>query len=340
MLLNGSNRKIRTLVNLPSGFFSTPVLKDTFARLGRIAALQKRSHNTADEIAPDLSRADALIMWSWPQYTHDMLDRAPRLQFVGHLDITQRAAKVAIERALPVSVSRRAFSPAVAEMALALTLSTLRQISNYHADMRRARETWVRRFPDDVPAVERELSDREVGIIGFGAVGRRLAELLQPFRCKLNVYDPYLSKDVAAQFNAKLSDLKTVIHSSDVVVLCAASNSGSRHLLGPAEIRAFRKDAVFVNVARAALVDTAALVQRLKKNDLFAAIDVFDKEPLEKSSPLRKLPNVFLTPHRAGGTLASVRRIINMLSDDLEAHFSGKPLRYALTRGMIPSLDA
>src|SRR6266550_578388 len=102
MYTNGSSKKIRTLVNLPSGFFSTPILKDTFARLGRIAAVQKRSHNTADEIAPDL--------------------------------------------ALPVSVSRRAFSPAVAEMALALTLSTLRQISNYHAAMRRGRETWVRKF--------------------------------------------------------------------------------------------------------------------------------------------------------------------------------------------------
>jgi phosphoglycerate dehydrogenase-like enzyme len=340
MLLNGSNRKIRTLVNLPSGFYSTPVLKDTFARLGRISALQKRSHNTAEDIAPDLSRADAVIMWSWPQYTHELLDGAPHLKFLGHLDITQRAAKIALDRALPVSVSRRAFSPAVAEMALALTLSTLRQISNYHAEMRRARETWVRKFPDDVPAFERELSDREVGIIGFGGVGRRFAELLQPFRCRLNVYDPYLSKDVAAQFNAKLVDLKTVIRSSDVVVLCAASNAGSKHLLGRAEIAGFRRDAVFVNVARAALVDTPALIQRLKKNDMFAAIDVFDKEPLEKNAPLRKLPNVFLTPHRAGGTLASVKRIINMLTDDLEAHFSGKPLRYALTPAMIPSLDA
>jgi phosphoglycerate dehydrogenase-like enzyme len=337
---NQSAKKLRVLINLPAGFFSSPVLKSTFARLRKFATVQQTSHNTAAEIAPDLARADALIMWSWPAYTHDLLDQAPKLQFVGHLDIGQKAAKVALERALPVSVTRRAFSPAVAEMALSLTLSTLRQTSNYHAAMRQGREAWVKKFPDDIPADERELTGRSVGIIGFGAVGQRFAELLAPFRCSLRVYDPYLSSEAAAKFNAVGTDLNKLIRSSDVVVLCAASNSGSRHLLGQAEIDAFRKGAVFINVARAALVDTAALIERLKAQDMYAAIDVFDLEPLQRSSPLRKLPNVFLTPHRAGGTLGSVERIISMLVDDLEAHLNGRPRQYALSSKMIPALDA
>jgi phosphoglycerate dehydrogenase-like enzyme len=335
-----STKKIRLLVNLPAGFFATPVLKTTFARLKKFAVVKQRSHNTPEEILPDLAGADALISWSWPALTHELLDQAPRLQFLGHLDITQTSAKVALERALPVSVTRRAFSPAVSEMALTLTLSTLRQTSVYHAAMREARETWIRKFPDDIPGNERELTGRPVGIIGFGAVGRRFAELLAPFKCKVHVYDPYLTREAAQRSNVIHSDLQKLIRSCDVVVLCAASNSGSMHLLGPDEINAFRKDAAFVNVARAALVDTPALLKRLNQQDMYAAIDVFDQEPLEKSSPFRKLPNVFLTPHRAGGILASVERIISMLADDLEAHLNGRPRQYALTAQMIPSLDA
>src|SRR5262249_51573086 len=158
---------------------------------------------------------------------------------------------------------------------------------------------------------------------GFGAVGRRYAELLAPFRCTIRVCDPFLPAEVAEKAGVRLVKLPDLLKHSDVVTLCAASNSGSRHLLGKRELNLLRPRAVFINRAGAALVDTAALLARLKKNDLCAAIDVFDREPLEKSAALRKLPNVFLTPHRAGGLLASVQRAMDMLVSDLESHLAG-----------------
>jgi phosphoglycerate dehydrogenase-like enzyme len=331
--------KINVLVNLPEGFFTTPVLKDTFKRLEKMAAVRKRSHNTAEEIDKDLAWADAVIMWSWPKYTPELLDKAPKLRFSGHLDLTQSAAKLALDRGLPTSITKRAWSPSVAEMALGLTLCTLRKISNYHAAMRAGKEAWVRKMPDEFPAEERQLTGRSVGIIGFGAVGRRVGELLQPFRCDLRVYDPYLPDGIAEQLNAKKSNLLDLIRRSDVVIVSAASNPGTRHLLGKKEIASFRKGAVLVNVARAALLDTAALLARLKKNDMYAALDVFDKEPLDPKSPFRKLPNVFLTPHRAGGILESVQRIVTQLVDDLEAELNGKPRAHALTEKLLPTLD-
>ena len=332
--------KINLLINLPAGFHTAPVLKPTYARLAKIANLRKRSHNAGEEIAADLPWADAIIMWSWPFYSHALLDAAPRLKFSGHLDITQGSARIALERGLAVSVTRRAFSPAVSEMALALILSTLRQTSTYHAQMRVGREPWIAKFPDEIPPDERQLTGRSVGLIGFGQVGQRLGELLAPFHCKLRIYDPFVPEEVVAKFGAERVELKKLIRESEVVVLCAASNPGSRHLLGKSEINAFRKSAVFINVARAALVDTPSLIARLKKRDMYAALDVFDKEPLDKNSPLRKLPNAFLTPHRAGGVLESVQRIVSMLADDLEAHLAGKPRAYALHEKMIPALDA
>jgi hypothetical protein len=118
---------MNVLVNLPAGFFAAPELADLFERLSGLGSLVTTSHDTADALRPDLAAADAVILWSWPPLTDDLLDAAPRLIYRGHLDITQAAARTALARGVPVSVSRHGFSPAVAEMALALTLGLLRK---------------------------------------------------------------------------------------------------------------------------------------------------------------------------------------------------------------------
>lgn len=331
--------KINLLVNLPPGFFASAAARPALTRAAAFANVRKRSWNTPDEIRADLGWADVLLMWSWPMLDDALLDASPRLRFSAQLDVSKKAGEIAIRRGFPVSVAKRCWSPAVAEMALSLTLSTLRKTSAYHAAMRVGKEAWVKDFPVDIDADERQLTGRSVGIVGFGAVGRRFAELLAPFGCELRIHDPYLPDGVAEQAKAKRVEMPELLAESDVVVLCAASNKGTAKLLGKREIARLRKGAVLVNVARSALVDTDALVARLKKGDLFAALDVFDVEPLPRSSPLRKLPNAFLTPHRAGGVLASVDRGLQWLVDDLEAFLQGQPRKHALTEAMIPALD-
>ena len=171
-------------------------------------------------------------------------------------------------------------------------------------------------------------------------MGRRLAELLAPFRCPLWVVDPFAPEENFAAHQARRVGMDEMLAEADVVVLCAAANAGTRHLIGGPEIESLRPGAVLVNVARATLVDTDALAARLQRGEIFAAVDVFDREPLDKDSELRALPNAYLTPHRAGGILASVLRTLHWLVDDLEAVLSGGARRYALTEAMIPSLDA
>ncbi len=328
------------LINLPSGFFQQAELVPTWERLAQLGAVRQTSHNNADEIRDDLAWADAVFMWSWPALTDDLLDHALNLKFRGHIDISQGAARLALARGVPVALSRGGFSPAVSEMALALILSTLRKVSDYHAQMRAGSEPWVQNFPTDIDPLERELTGRSVGIVGFGNVGRRLGELLQPFRPALRVYDPFVPGDVLQAHNAMRVDLDEMLRDSEVVVLCAASNPGTAHLIGREQLALLRPHAVFINVARAALVDTQALVERLQRSDLFAAIDVFDSEPLARDAALRALPNAYLTPHRAGGTMASVARTLNWLIDDFEAVLAGEQQKYALTEHMLPSLDA
>jgi hypothetical protein len=102
----------------------------------------------------------------------------------------------------------------------------------------------------------------------------------------------------------------------------------------PSEIDA-SPNCVLVNVGRSMLVDMAALQARLEKGDLIAMLDVFDQEPLDADSPLRRLPSTYLTPHRAGGILESVERALRMLTDDLEAFLNGRERQYAVTEAML-----
>ena len=330
----------RLLINLPPGFFTAPHLAPIFRRLEKSFAVSYASANSAAEIALHLLAKNAVLMWSWPRWTAETLAAHPDLRFFAHLDIGQNEARLLLERGLAVSVSRRAFSPAVAEMALTLILSTLRRTPTHQRAMRAGTETWVNCFPDDIDPDERELTGRRVRIVGFGGIGQRLAALLAPFAVDLTVHDPFLPDGVAERFGAANVSLSALVEDAEVLVLCAATNAGSKHLLTADHIAVLPPRCIFVNVARAALVDNATLLTRLQRGDLYAALDVFDAEPLPVDSPLRTLPNVYLTPHRAGGVLSSVARIVSYLADDLEAFFAGRDRAHALTPSQLPMLDS
>jgi phosphoglycerate dehydrogenase-like enzyme len=334
-----ASSQTRLLINLPAGFFTSACLAPVFARFAAKADVRKTSWNAPDEIAGDLAWADAVVMWSWPVLKKELLAQAPNLKFAGHINLSLTGAQHELAHGLVVSEARHGWSPAVAEMALTLMLAGLRRTSAYHAAMRDGAEAWVRAFPDDIDPRERQLTGRSVGIVGFGRIGQRLAELLAPFHVTLRAYDPFLPETIAVQHGAQLVALDELVAQSDVVVLCAASTEGARHLLGAAEIAALRPHAVLVNVGRSLLVDMSALAERLRRGDLVAMLDVFDREPLEADSVFRSIPNAWLTPHRAGGLMESVARILTMLADDFEAWLRGEPLKNPLTEKALASLS-
>lgn len=335
-----TNDKPNLLVNLPSGFFGAPQLQAIFGRLESLANVRRTSHDTPEQIQDDLAWADAVIMWSWPCLDQRLLDKAPRLRFAGHLNVTQTGARACLKRGIAVSEARHGWSPAVAELALGLILTGLRKISHLHLAMRQGTETWLDfgGQATNVDPDERQLTGRSVGIVGFGRIGQRLAELLGPFHADLRAYDPYLPPGVAEKYGAKLVALPELFGSSEIVVLCAANNAGTEHLVGKKEVDALCRGAILVNVARASVVDMNALLARVEKGEIYAMLDVFEQEPLQADSPLRRLPNAFLTPHRGGGIMESLQRILGMVVDDYEAFLTGGERRYPVTEETMNSL--
>ncbi len=155
--------------------------------------------------------------------------------------------------------------------------------------------------------------------------------LLEPFQVRILVYDPYLPDERAAALGVERASLETVLR-ADVVSNHAPITPETRHMLGARELSLIRPGAVFVNTARAWAIDQAALLRELQTGRFWAALDVFEPEPLPEDSPFRGLDNAFLTPHRAGQTAETYLRQGAAMVDEVVRFLSGQTLRYQVRK--------
>ncbi len=139
-----------------------------------------------------------------------------------------------------------------------------------------------------------------LGIVGFGGIGRLVAERLRPFGFKLLAADPYVTTAQAAEYGATLVSLDDLLAQSDVVTLHVLLNDETRHLMNDTRFAQMKRGAVLINTCRGPVVDETALVAALKSGQLSAAgLDVFEVEPIGADHPLCSMEQVILTPHAA-----------------------------------------
>lgn len=148
-----------------------------------------------------------------------------------------------------------------------------------------------------------ELQGRTLGIIGLGASGRELVRLVQPFDMPVIAYSPNANPAQATALGVRLTSLDEIMRESDFVSVHSNLTPDKKHMIGAAQFALMKPTAYFINIARGALVDEAALVQVLQEQRIAGAgLDVFEVEPLPVDSPLVHLDNVILTPHFAPAT--------------------------------------
>lgn len=172
-----------------------------------------------------------------------------------------------------------------------------------------------------------------VGLISLGLIGSNVGARLMGFQHKVIAYDPFVAPEVADGLNIELVSLEELFARADVVSCHTPLLDSTRGLLQRRHFEAMKPRATFINTARGAVVDEAALCEVLaERPDLFALLDVTDPEPPAADSPLRSLPNVLLTPHIAGCLGPECRRMGQLMIDELDRYLGGRPLRYELTR--------
>jgi phosphoglycerate dehydrogenase-like enzyme len=167
-----------------------------------------------------------------------------------------------------------------------------------------------------------ELTGKRVGMIGFGHVAWRLVELLRPFNVEIVVHDPYVPRELATAYDVVFGPLDAVL-ARDVVFCLVPLTPATQGMIGAHELDLLQPEAVFVNVARGKVVDSAALYERMKRGDVLGCLDVFDPEPIPVDSPMADLPNVFLSPHIGGFTAESKRQFFTLMVKELGLYFSG-----------------
>jgi phosphoglycerate dehydrogenase-like enzyme len=143
-----------------------------------------------------------------------------------------------------------------------------------------------------------EIERKTLGIIGLGASGRELARIIAPFSMRVIAYSPHADPAQAAALGVELTSLETLMNESDVISLHSNLTPDKHKMIRAEHLALMKPTAFFVNVARGALVDQAALVKMLQERRIAGAgLDVFEVEPLPADDPLTKLDNVLLTPH-------------------------------------------
>jgi phosphoglycerate dehydrogenase-like enzyme len=277
--------------------------------------------------------AAAVVSQGAPRFDAGLLEHAPHLRFIGELEGDRFAQRIDVEAARARGVvavdTTNGSSYPVAEWALALMMVALRDAATYFRRLVAGEE--VQKDRQNPGYIYGELTGKRVGLIGCGHIGRRLLEFLRPFRVEVRVYDPYLAPEVADIYEFLQTSLEHVFTESEVVVCLAPLTPRTRGMIGRRELEWLQPNAVFVNVSRGAIVDSPALIERLKRGDgVRAALDVFDPEPIPVDSEIRRLPNVFLSPHIAGVTAASRPRFFALMVDELDRFFHGYQPRYVL----------
>lgn len=223
------------------------------------------------------------------QYDRDMLAGCENLKVVTRFGVGTDNFDLAAMREMGLEVGVIANYNAVAEFALTLILSVLKNLPRYDAA---ARQGLWSRFP------MRELTGKTVGIVGFGRIGKRLAELLSGFGVTILAYDPYMNEAAAAERKVQPVSLDALLQRSDIVSLHLPATEQTYHLINENTLGMMKEGAYLINTSRGALVDEKALYDALTCGRLSgAAMDVYEKEPISAENPLFSLPNAVFSPH-------------------------------------------
>ena len=254
-----------------------------------------------------------------------LLAQLPKLRYLVFTGSRNSTIDLAAFAAKGVPVSHTEWGPSkdsTCELTWALILAATRQLEQQTALLRR--DQWRAATAEPLAGV---LHGQTLGLIGLGEIGGRVAKVGNALGMKVITWSPRMTAERALEKGATFVPLDELLATSKVVSLHLVATAATTQLLNAEKLALMRADSLLVNTSRSALVDSAALVKALEKGQPgFAALDVFDTEPLPPSDPLRQLPNVLLTPHLGFVTEPVYERFAAGVTECLEAWLAGKPL--------------
>lgn len=323
----------RKILYLPPADLSQDILSpkaiEILESLGTVVWNELGRNYTSDELCELIPGAEVVVTsWKSPNITAEVLEAADSLKIVGHGagSVKKRLAPEGHERGIILLSAADVIAEAVSEYTLWAMLTGQRSYFRYEKLMKvdRGWKTQDEYFGH-------LLTGAKVGIVSAGMIGRRVINLLKPFKCDVAVYDPYLSDEAAATLGVRTVSLGALFAESDIITVHAPSTPETENMIRSEHFQSIKDDALFINTARTWVLEQDALVEELKRGRFFAIIDVFEKEPLPPDHPVRDLDNVYLTPHVSGHSIETRMKLVEEIALDIKRFYENEPMRLAVS---------
>ena len=297
----------------------TPVSRRELEGVGTVRTVPVTAQEDLLSVVRD---ADAIVYQLFPhQLTREVLERSRRLKVIGRIGIGMDQVDIdaATDCGITVVNAAGAQAAAVADHAMALMLCLARNVVASHNALMAGDRSPPWHF------MGCELDGKTLGIIGFGAIGRRLTQRALAFGMAVQAYDPYLPPDSIAEAGATPRDLAGLLAESDFISIHVPLTDETKYLIGAEEIGAMRPDAYLINTARGPIIHERALISALQEGFIAGAgLDVFEEEPLAPDSPLLGLDRAVLTPHIGGWAIEAQTRTQESVARDVARVLRGE----------------
>lgn len=272
----------------------------------------------SDWLARHAKRVDGIVTGGHLGVPSPLMSALPNLKVIGINGVGFDKVDLDLARNQGVRVANTpdVLTDDVADLGVGLTIALLRRLPQSDAYLRGGR--WL---SGDVPLATK-VSGKRIGIFGLGRIGRAMARRFAGFTDHIG-YTDIVKHDLPLAY---YPDVTALAAASDVLVICAAASASTRRVINTAVLDALGPSGILVNVARGSIVDQPALVNALQAGHLGgAALDVFEDEPSVPAA-LLTMHNVVLTPHIASATNETRRAMGDLMIDNFDAFFAGKPM--------------
>jgi len=288
--------------------------------------VETKTNLTPDELKNIIANYDGLIVRSATKVTDEIIEAATNLKIIGRAgagvdNINVEAAK---SKNIIVMNTPGGNTNATAEHTIGLIFALLRKIPS-------ANETTHRGLWEKKKMKGNELKGKKIGIVGFGNVGKRVAEISYALGMKVSIYSSHFNSIKDNFKNYDSSDLNNILSNSDIISFHCKPNKDGSSIITKDEFNMMKKNCILVNTARGGLINETDLIQALKNNLIKgAALDVFKKEPLEESE-LFNLENIILTPHIAASTDEAQIVVAEMVANQFCEYFKNNNIVNSIT---------
>ncbi|WP_017873593.1 NAD(P)-dependent oxidoreductase [Candidatus Caldatribacterium saccharofermentans] len=304
------------------------VPEDMVKRLSEeIGPVEVLSSHDEEEILQAIQDKDVFVVRSKPQVTARIIENAPRLKVVARPGVgTDNIDKRACEaRGIQVINTPEASASSVAELTVGLAIALLRHLYLTCAFLKEGK--WAKG-----QYTGKTIEGKTWGVVGFGSIGRRVAEIVKAMRAEVLAYDPYVPEEEFTRRGVKRAfRLEELLERSDIVSLHVVLNSETTGLFSEEMLRKMKKGAYLINTSRGKVIDQKALLQVLREGHLAGvALDVYETEPPQDLELLTH-ENVICTPHIGGSTEEAFLNATEVLVNKLKALFrlgEGVPIGY------------